>query len=333
MQKKWVSLLLCLSLTATGIAQSVAPEPTVANAVLKKVSQIKSEFVALKLPAAQQESLIPLLSRSERAAQLGHIYLSLHVLQFAMSLYAGYAFTQSQSASGKVQLPTFEQEWRRLGPEIAARQRRLSSAQKLPLAVQAVIERALTQVQPNYQASLLYGREAGVENGLFYLGSAEGQLDFVAFCHALKFPAPDVSPLPLPTKELAATEADVLAAYRLLDTPEQHNTFIRVNSALKMAQDLAQEHRQSGVWLQVLEARRALAAIVIATSENHTATDLRKQSETIRTQLSKSKSDQSIGWLYWQMAEAALVTDDLKSAQAILHQVLPRYFQTQTRNK
>ncbi len=333
MPKKWM-LLLCFSVWSTVMAQSSSrTNNATTDAIRKEVNRLKSELPALKLPAAEQESLISLLNRSERAAQADHIFLSLHILQYAAPLFAAYAFTSAQAAHGKVERPAFEQEWRRLGPAIATRQRQLATPQKLPLAVQAVVERALTQVQPNYQSSLLYGQEAGIESGLFYLGLAQGQLDFVAFCRTLKFVSPAISPLPAPAAELAATETEVLAAYRQFDTPEQHSTFIRVNSALKVAQDLAQERRTSGVWFQVLEAHRALVAILVKEADNQSATDLRQQSETVRAQLAKSAADQSLGWLYWQMAEAALATDDLKQANAILHHVLPRYFQAQTRNK
>jgi hypothetical protein len=82
----------------------------------------------------------------------------------------------------------------------------------------------------------------------------------------------------------------------------------------------------NGVWLQTLEARRALITILVTTTENRSADDLRRQSESVRAALSKSAADHSLGWLYVQMAETALAADDLKAANAILHHVLPRYF-------
>jgi hypothetical protein len=333
MPKKTIILILFLALLPHSWAQSSQPARAPnAAAILAEVGQSKTQLEALKLSAGEAENVASLLNRSERAAQAGYTFLGLHLLQYAKPLLTAYTYVKAQTAKGKMALPAFEQEWRRLGPELSAQQRQFRLMPKLPVAVQAIWERALTQVQPNYQASLLYGQEAGIENGLFYMGLAQGQLEFLTFCRTLKFAAPAASPLPPPAAELAATEADVLAAYQKLDSPEQHTAFIRVNSALKVAQDLAQEQRSKGVWLQVLEARRSLTAILVTTTENRAATDLRAHSETVRAQLAKANTDQSLGWLYWQLAETALATNDLKSANAILHHVLPRYFQAQ-RNK
>lgn len=338
MPKKIILLILCLALMSQVWGQAPQPANDPANdanaaALRTEIQRLRGQLEALKLSAGEADSITTLLNRSERAAQAGHVFLSLHLLQYAVPSLTGYAYLKTQTAQGKPTMPAFEQEWKRLGPELSARQRSLTVPPKLPFAVQAVWERALTQVQPNYQASLLYGQEAGIENGLLYMGLAQGQLDFLAFCRTLKFAAATASPLPAPAAEFAATEAEVLAAYRQFDSPEQHGAFIRVNTALKVAQDLVQEQRAHGVWLQTLEARRALTAILVTNTENRTATDLRAQSTTVQAQLSKATTDQSLGWLYWQLAEAALATDDLKAANAILHHVLLRYFQVQTRNK
>lgn len=335
MPQRLVLIILCLSFLPQAMAQPARQTASPnAGAILAEVSRLKGVLAALKLSAAEAESFNTLLSRSERAAQSGHIFLSLHLLQYAAPSIAVSEYLKAKTEIGKGGLPAFEQEWQRFGKDLAARQRKLAISQRLPLAVQAVIERSLTQVQPNYQASRLYGAETSVENGLYYLGLVKGQLDFVAFCRSLKFDAPPATqPLRSFAPELAELEKEVLAAYRQFDTPEQHSAFIRVNSSLKVAQDLEHERRYSGAWLQGLEARRALTAMSVTTAENRTAPSLRTQSETFRAQLSNHRADHSIGWLYWQMAEAALATDDLKQANAILHHVLPLYFKSMTRNK
>ena len=328
-------ILLCLSVASVVLAQPTRlTKDSTASAILAEVSRLKDALAALKLPAAEAENFSSLLSRSERAAQSGHVFLSLHILQYAAPSIAGSEYLKSKAEIAKGGQTAFEQEWQRFGTELAARQRKLIVAQHLPLAVQAIIERSLTQVQPNYQASRLYAAETSVENGLYYLGLVKGQLDFVTFCRGLKFDAPAIAkPLRSFAPELATLEKEVLDAYRQFDTPEQHSAFIRVNSSLKVAQDLERERRYSGAWLQGLEARRALTAMSASSAENHTAAGLRAQSENFRAQLLNSQTDHSIGWLYWQMAEAALATDDLKQANVVLHHVLPLYFQSLTRNK
>jgi len=334
MTKRLVLMILCLTFLPDVSAQPpLHTGDSTANALAAEVSRLKGALAALKLPAADAESFSSLLSRSERAAQSGHVFLGLHILQYAAPVLSGYEFQQAKAEIGKGRLAAFEQEWRRFGPELAERQRRLATAQRWPLAAQAVVERSLTQAQPTYQLSLLYGQESSVENGLFYLGLAKAHLDFVAFCRSLKFDATGAAPLRSLAPELAELEKEVLAAYRQYDTPDRHSAFIRVNSLLKMAQDLERERRYSGAWLQALEAWRALIPINVTTAENRTAAVLRTQSEAFRAQLSNASADHSPGWLYWQMAEAALATDDLKQANAILHHVLPRYFKSLTRSK
>lgn len=333
--KVLVLIILCFGGLPRGLAQPVRHgSNSPADAILAEVSRLKGVLASLKLSAAEAESFTSLLNRSERAAQSGHVFLSLHLLQYVAPSIAGSEYMKAKAEIGKGGLPAFEQEWQQFGKDLAARQRKLAIAQRLPLAVQAVIERSLTQVQPNYQASRLYGAESSVENGLFYLGLVKGQLDFVAFCRDIKFDPPAVAkPLRSFAPELAELEKEVLAAYRQFDTPEQHSAFIRVNSSLKVAQDLERERRYSGAWLQGLEARRALTAMSVTTAENRTAAALRTQSETFRAQLSNLRTDSSIGWLYWQMAEAALASDDLKQTNVVLHHVLPLYFKSMTRKK
>jgi hypothetical protein len=335
MLKRPVLLMLWLSLLPYVAAQpALHTNSPNSGSITAEISRSKAVLAALKLPATDEESYASLLSRSERAVQLGHVYLSLHILQFAAPTIAGLEFQKAKAEVAKGGLDAFEQEWRRFGTELTARQRSLASVQRFPLAVQAIIERSLTQVQPNYQASRLYGAESSVESGLYYLGFVKGHLDFAAFCRGLKFDTSATTPrLRSFAPELARLEKEVLAAYRQFDTPEQHSAFIRVNSTLKIAQDLERERRYSGAWVQGLEARRALTAMNLAAAEKLTAADLRAQCEAFRTQLSNSRTDHSLGWLYWQMAEAALATDDLKQANVILHHVLPLYFQSLTRNK
>lgn len=329
-------LLLWFALFLGGVrplyAQATAADNTTSQALLAEVAQLRQVLTALKLSAAEQDAYAALLDRSDRAAHAGHLFLSLHILQAAAPVITGYEFSRAQHALAQSGLAAFEQEWRRLGPVLAARQRKLATTAALPLAVQAFSERALTQVQPTYQASLLYGQETSVENGLFYLGLAQGHLAFAAFCRQLKFAPRAAALAPTPAAELAALEKEVLAAYRQFDTPEQHSNFIRVNSLLKQAQDLARERRVRGAWLQVLEARRAFVPIT-QTTATQSAAELRTQSADYRAQLARATTDESLGWLYWQMAETALATDDLKQAQVILQHILPRCLKSQTRNK
>lgn len=64
---------------------------TAAGAILAEVRRLQAVLAALPLPAAEQQSVSSLLSRSERAAQAERVYLRLHILQYAATTLAGYA--------------------------------------------------------------------------------------------------------------------------------------------------------------------------------------------------------------------------------------------------
>jgi hypothetical protein len=129
--------------------------------------------------------------------------------------------------------------------------------------------------------------------------------------------------------ELEELEREVMQSYRRLGAADQDNTFVRINASLKVAQDLERERRFSAALLQYLEVFRALEALNSMPAESLTPDALKSLGESFRTQLSGGKTDHSGGWLYWQMAQAALESgdaNDLKQAAVILHHVAPRYF-------
>jgi hypothetical protein len=348
MPKSFACLLLLLMLTclpggrAQPLPRVVKPadhltQSAASKAILAETRRVQTVLAGLNLSGSEQESYAAQLSRVERAAQSGHVYFSLHVLQTVAPILSGYAFQQAQAVSAPGGMPAFEQVWQRLGGELAARQRQLKRPRRLPLAVQAVLERALTQVQPNYQSSRLYAQQTNVANGQFYLGLAQAELDFALFCHGLKF---DSAGTPPPVRslapDLAALEREVLLAYRQAGASDQQGTFIRLNASLKVAQDLEHERLYRGAWLQTLEVWRALLPVKTKSAGPPSAEALQAESEALRARLTQGHTDHSLGWLYWQMAQAALArgkADDLPPAQVILQQVLPRYFQFQTRSK
>jgi hypothetical protein len=200
-----------------------------------------------------------------------------------------------------------------------------------------MLERALTQVQPHYQSGRLYGEQWTVEAGLFYLGRSKAQLEFALFCRGLDAVASGAAPsLRSLAPELEELEREVMQAYRRLGEADQDNTFIRINASLKVAQDLERERRFGGALLQYLEVFRALEAVNSMPAEGLAPDALKSLSESFRAQLSGGKTDHSVGWLYWQMAQAALESGNLnerKQAAVILNHVAPRYFKYMARLK
>ena len=335
-------LIIGITLVGTGaMAQpsSAGPIDQAGAPIAAEVVRLKGILASLKLPAADNEFYSGQFSRIERAAQSGHVFLSLFLLHQPEATLPAFEYQKARADVEKVGLEALEQEWRRLGGELGDKERRLTAApaRRLPIAAQGVIERSLTQVQPHYQSGRLYGQQTTVADGLFYLGRAKAQLDFALFCHGLDLAAPGAAPrLRSLAPELEELESEVLQAYRRHGAADQQNTFIRINASLKMAQDLERERRFSGALLQYLEVCRALEAAGSVSSESLAPDTLKSQSEAFRARLTAGRTDNSVGWLYWQMAQAAIESgdaNDQKQAAVILNHVAPRYFKYMARIK
>jgi hypothetical protein len=308
-------------------------------AIVAETDRLRKTLVALKLPAAETESNARLLERIDRASRANRVFLSLYLLQQAVTSLRALEYLNAKTEIGKGGLEAFEQEWKRLGGELAEKESRLSSAasRPRPAVAQAILEKSLTQVQPNYRSGRLYGEQTTVDSGLYYLGFAKAQIEFALFCGGLEIdPTGAAAPTVSLSPELDEVEREVLQAYRRLGASDPQNLFIRINASLKVAQDLEKEKRFNGALLQCLEVWRAFGANITPATEPPSVEALKSQVESFRAQLSYGKTDYSLGWLYLQMTEAAMESggvDDRRTAAAILRESLPRYFKHMARVK
>jgi hypothetical protein len=342
MLKRLVSTaLLIVIITPVALTQSPPERPgdRTGASIAAEATRLKGVLTSLKLPDADSETYAGHFSRVEGSRRSGHVFLSLFLLHPSAATLPAIEYQKARADVEKGGLEALEREWRRLGGELAEKERRLtaSSARRSPLVVRAMLERALTQVQPHYQSGRLYGEQWTVEAGLFYLGRAKAHLEFALFCRGLDAVASGAAPsLRSLAPELEELEREVMQAYRRLGEADQDNAFIRINASLKVAQDLERERRFGGALLQYLEVFRALEALNSMPAESLAPDALKSLSESFRAQLSGGKTDHSVGWLYWQMAHAALESGDAnerKQAAVILHHVAPRYFKYMARLK
>jgi len=342
MRKRFVSTALLIIIITPGALAQSPPErhgDRTGASIAAEAMRLKGVLASLKLPDADSEIYVSAFNRVERARQSGYVFLSLFLLHPSAATLPAIEYQKAKADIEKGGLEALDREWKRLGGELAENERRLTAApaRRAPLAVQAMLERALTQVQPHYQSGRLYGQQTTIDAGLFYLGRAKAQLEFALFCRGLDAaasgPAPSLRSL---APELEELENEVMQAYRRLGAVDKDNTFIRINASLKVAQDLERERRFSGALLQYLEVFRALEAVNSTPAESLAPDALKSLSESFRAQLSDGKTDHSVGWLYWQMAQTALESgdaNDLKQAAVILHHVAPRYFKYLARLK
>ena len=98
---------------------------------------------------------------------------------------------------------------------LQAHEKRFAKARldQLPAAVRALAESAELQSRAYYQAGLLYGREAGIRAGLYYVGLASGYLDYAEFCASLHTPKPARFAARDMQLEIAGLEKELLASY------------------------------------------------------------------------------------------------------------------------
>src|SRR4030095_7285851 len=199
MLKRFVSTaLLIIIITPGAFAQSPPERPgdRTGASIEAEAMRLKGVLASLKLPNADGEIYAGAFNRVERATQSGYASRSLFLLHPPAVTSPAIEYQKAKADVEKGGLEALEREWRRLGGELAEKERRLTAApaRRAPLAVQAMLERALTQVQPHYKSGRLYGQQTTIDAGLFYLGRAKAQPDFALFCRGLGAVASGAAP-------------------------------------------------------------------------------------------------------------------------------------------
>jgi hypothetical protein len=188
-------------------------------------------------------------------------------------------------------------------------------------------EAAGAQVKVYYDASVDYGRSTTPDSGLYYLGAALAQKQWVGFLRGLSWPAPGAPPPVRPLAgEMDALETELLAAYRPPASIDRHRDFILASSALKEARELDAAGLSHGALLRYLQAVQRVAPLRASTGADAAATRARLQALAVR--LGAGGIDHSIGTLFLEAAESDLAEhpSDAALAGAVATDVLPRYF-------
>jgi hypothetical protein len=270
------------------------------------------------------------LGRAAEALRAGRRLLALQRLAYARDYLLAAAYMNERSAAERKDTAAFEAEWNRMGvvlrDELAApRADALAGVQ--PAALRALGEAALPQARVYYEASLEYGRNTMPDSGLFYLGSAQAQREFVVFARrfaersALRAPA--VRAL---TPELDALDAEMLAVYRPPLSIDKHPQFITASSLLKEARELDAAGLRYGALLRYLQAAYRFAPLrpaPPALDAGALAAELARAQERLKP----GGVDHSVGLLFLETAQSEAATlEGAANAAAIVADVLPRYF-------
>jgi hypothetical protein len=336
---KKVSLLI-LSLLSVALLQ-VRAIPVQAQTVKEQISteivRLKNILASLNLSDEDSLPYLRQLNRTAETLQSGYVYLSLYYLQGVEVDLIPLEYQQAKSNVEQQGVDGFEEEWRRLGEQLSEGEKIFANnrVKQTPVVVKALAEISQSQVQPYYKSGRLFGLNTTIKDGIYYLGRASANLNFAIYCQQLNFSQTRSS-----TKyhslerQLQQAETETVKAFQQAKTAGEQQRYIAVNSTLKMAWELNRARSFSGALFQYLDVCLKLGLIKEASIDEQRFIVLQKQAESLRVHLSASKTDHSIGLLYWKMAQQALQrhtvdktdSNNLKRAAVILEQVLPRYF-------
>ena len=268
-----------------------------------------------------KQGLEPAMARTEAALADGRRLLALERLAATRMNLAAFAYVNAMPADKRDDTAKLDSEWTRVGALLGAAPSRSALEGVKPAAVRAEAEAALPQARNYYDSALEYGRATTPWSGLFYLGVAQAQSDFVSFCRTLATrdtrKAPPIRSL---TAELDALEADLLKAYRPPASIDRHSEFITASAALKEARELDAMGLRYGALLRYLQAAMRLDPLRPNAPEPDPA-GLPKRLEALDSRLQQEGVDHSIGRIYLETAQA-----NPAFAEAIAADVLPRYF-------
>ncbi len=281
-----------------------------------------------EISADARKNGVPALERARQALRDGRRLLALQRLGSARMQIEAVEYLEKRPAGQRRDVTLFEAEWKRVGRSIEAdlappAPDRFASVRSA--AIRAIAESTFGQVRPHYEASLDYGRSTTPDSGLIYLGTALSQREFAAFCRTLPperaGQAPRMRSL---APELDRFEARLLAAYRPPASIDRHTDFIISSASLKDARELDAAGLRYGALLRYLQAAQRFGTL--GPPETDLAA-LKTRLAEIQSALAASASDESVGRLFVEAAQADLSTEGSTgvAASAIVRDVLPLY--------
>ncbi len=328
-----VALALLVSASAAGIdaGSGFEKESVVAAEIARLRAFLDASTATDEITTDVKGSSGPMLVQAEDARRAGYPLLALLRLARGQEGAVAAMYVAERSAGERQDQALFEKEWTRLGPVLDAPPDASALAGVTPAAVRAIGEAALPQVRVYYEASLEYGRNTMPDAGLYYLGAAQAQREFAAFCKRLSMPTA-LPPPPLRSlgPELETLQRDLLAAYKPPASIERHRDFISASAALKEALELDAAGLRYGAFLRYLSALQRFEPL----RPNASARDpleLKAAIGSFAARLDASPVDATIGRVFLEYARADLAQATASAppalANAIVGGILPRYFE------
>lgn len=320
----------CAALLA--LAAAAAKDP-LASEIERWAEFIKTHQSDGEIWADAKKSAEPMIANAERALRDGRRLRAIQYLGAARPLLVAEVYASGLSRDKFESEASFDAEWKRMAGVLGSSlDPPTPSALEgvRPAAVRAIGEASLPQVRGYYDASLEYAHNTMLRYGLFYIGIAQGQREFAAFCRTLS-EAPGLAPPALRSvaAELDALEDDLLAGYRPPASIDRHSEFIAASSTVNEARQLDAAGLRYGALLRYLQASLRTAPLRRAAPPADRAALASKLGE-LDARLSSGTVDHSVGRLLLQTAQMDLAGaapgDVPASAATIAADVLPRYF-------
>jgi hypothetical protein len=310
-------------------AQTDTTADPLVRALTDARSIVAAETSSEQLWADAKAGIEASLNDAQRALAAGRRWFALERLSQARQSLLATRFALQHPAE-RADLAAFEREWTRLAATLGNTSPAPASLEAVrPAALRALAEVAMPQIRLNYDAGLEYGRNTQPEFGLYYVGVADAQRQFVALARTMSAPlsgsrsAPQLRSI---AGEIAAVQHDLLSLYRPPASTERHSEFIVASSALKEARQYDASGLRYAALLRYLQATQRTAMLQTAGAGDSVA--VATQWKALRTRLEGSRVDHTIGLLMLERAEAALDTDTAvgrQTAAAIAIETMPRY--------
>ena len=232
-----VALLVLAVAALAATAASNTPQDPLASEIDQWNAYVKGNTSKDETWLQVKQSVEPLLAGAEEARKSGRRLLALQRLGTARVYLSASRYLDGFSAEKKADGAAFEAEWSRMGGALRDSLGTIPPGVLdgvEPAAVRAMGEAALPQIKGYYDASLEYGRNTMAQTGLFYIGSAQAQREFVALCRALSAPSGrPAPPLRSLAPEIERLEGELLAAYHPPASIDRHSEFIGASATLE----------------------------------------------------------------------------------------------------
>jgi hypothetical protein len=340
--------LALLTLNVSAAWAAAQPAPSQDAALQPAASQVRAELERLQQSLKDKPIANPGARRivdrvgaeikdSGDALGAGNLYVSLDGLGRATDLLQGARAIDEETDAVKAGLPAFEAKWSKASAELAAQDKeaRVRDWSQKRAAVRALAEVAQTRTMPLMEGSRGFAVATKPEDGLFYMGQAQGEMAFSDFLFRLPLPrAASAPPLRSYLPELQRLQEKANTAFQPPKSIELHDRFIALNSTLKLAGELDSSRMYAGALYAYLEAMRHYGMLDAVTPDEAKVAQLKKAMVEQEEKLEASGRDDSVAQLFLQRAQGWLSHADgsapsateLRGAQVVVEQVLPAYY-------